>query len=87
MILKVDILKTVEGDADQEILLTLGWDDKENEIIVVAENIEGIAKNILAQEYRGKDLKLMSVKDGKRFIQELHYGIGGAYLRASRPYK
>jgi len=87
MILKVDILKTVKGEPDQEIILTLGWDDKENEIVVVDEQEEGIAKNILAQEYRGKDLKLMSVKDGKRFIQELHYGINGAYLRASKPYK
>lgn len=87
MILKVNILKTVAGDADQEIVLILGWDDKEKEIIVVEENVEDIAKNILAQEYRGKDLKLMSVKDGKRFIQELHYGINGAYLRASKSYK
>lgn len=87
MILKVDILKTVEGEHDQEIILTLGWDDKENEIVVIDEQEEGIAKNILAQEYRGKDLKLMGVKDGKRFIQELYYGINGAYLRASKPYK
>ena len=87
MILKVDILKTVEGEPDQEIILTLGWDDKENEIVIVDEQEEGIAKRIMAQEYRGKDLKLMSVKDGKRFIQELHYGINGAYLRASKPYK
>jgi len=87
MILKVDILKTVEGEHDQEIVLTIGWDDKEKEIIIVDEQAEGIAKNILAQKYRGKDLKLMGVEDGKRFIQELHYGINGAYLRASKPYK
>jgi len=87
MILKVNILKTVEGEQDQEIVLILGWDDEQEKIIVVEETVEGIAKNILAQEYRGKDLKLMSVKDGKRFIQELHYGINGAYLRASKPYK
>lgn len=87
MILKVDILKTVEGDLDQEIILILGWDDEQEKIVVVEESVEDIAKNILAQEYRGKDLKLMSVKDGKRFIQELHYGINGVYLRASKPYK
>jgi len=87
MILKVDILKTIAGDADQEILLTLGWDDEEEKIVVVEENVEGIAKNILAQKYRGKDLKLIGVEDGKRFIQELHYGISGVYLRVSKPYK
>ena len=87
MILKVDILRTVEGDADQEILLILGWDDKENEIVVVEESVEGIAKRVMAEKYRGKDLKLMGVEDGKRFIQELHYGMTGVYLRASKPYK
>jgi hypothetical protein len=87
MILKVNILKTVVGDADQEIILILGWDDEQEKIVIVEENVEDIAKNILAQEYRGKDLKLISMKDGKRFIQELHYGINGAYLRASKPYK
>lgn len=87
MILKVNILKTVEGEQDQEIVLILGWDDEQEKIVVIEESVEDIAKNILAQEYRGKDLKLMSVKDGKRFIQELHYGINGAYLRASKPYK
>lgn len=87
MVLKVNILKTVEGEQDQEIVLILGWDDEQEKIVVIEESVEDIAKNILAQEYRGKDLKLMSVKDGKRFIQELHYGISGAYLRASKPYK
>lgn len=87
MILKVDILKTVEGDADQEIILILGWDDEQEKIIVVEESVEGIAKRVMAEKYRGKDLKLMSVEDGKRFIQELHYGMTGVYLRASKPYK
>jgi len=85
MILKVDILETTpEG---QEIVLTLGWDSERKEIIIVEEKVAGLAERILAQEYRGKDLKLMSVKDGKRLIQELHYGINGAYLRASKSYK
>jgi len=87
MILKVDILRTVEGDADQEIILILGWDDEEEKIIVIEESVEGIAKRVMAEKYRGKDLKLMGVEDGKRFIQELHYGMTGVYLRASKPYK
>ena len=85
MILKVDILKTTLGE--QEVILTLGWDDEKKEIIVVKEQTEGTAKRFLAQKYRGKNGKLMSVKDGKRFIQELYFGVSGAYIRATKPHK
>lgn len=85
MILKVNILETTLEE--QEIVLILGWDSERKEIIIVEEKVAGLAERILAQEYRGKDFKLMSVKDGKQFIQELHYGINGAYLRASKSYK